>query len=185
MLSPYTQGYTPICQGPHQANLWVAASTETASELAANLDLVSCVHGGGSQSLQGCTHGVHAQVLVGWVRSFQHQVQQASQALHSLGLATNHIAVWRNAGAATVPACIRQRLTWASVFVTQNSTPCRLASFMRFTALLPPPPTPITCGVFKECGADECVAWPVHPANVDRCCCAEIGCACRASPQHA
>jgi hypothetical protein len=39
-----------------------------------------------------------------------------------------------------------QRLrTWASVLTTQNSTPCSLPSFMRLTALDPPPPTPTTC----------------------------------------
>src|SRR5436309_5352820 len=33
---------------------------------------------------------------------------------------------------------------WQSVLATMNSTPCRLVEIIRFTALLPPPPTPIT-----------------------------------------
>src|SRR4029078_6908954 len=33
---------------------------------------------------------------------------------------------------------------WASVFTVMNSTPCTPASIIRLTALLPPPPTPIT-----------------------------------------
>ena len=33
---------------------------------------------------------------------------------------------------------------WQSVFATMNSTPCRLVEIIRLTALLPPPPTPIT-----------------------------------------
>jgi len=33
---------------------------------------------------------------------------------------------------------------WASVFTATNSMPCRPSSIIRFTALQPPPPTPIT-----------------------------------------
>src|SRR4051794_7395839 len=33
---------------------------------------------------------------------------------------------------------------WASVLATTNSTPCRLAAIMLSTALVPPPPTPMT-----------------------------------------
>src|SRR5687768_5908569 len=33
---------------------------------------------------------------------------------------------------------------WASVLIAMNSTPSRSSSIMRLTALLPPPPTPIT-----------------------------------------
>ena len=33
---------------------------------------------------------------------------------------------------------------WASVFTATNSTPRMPSSIMRFTALVPPPPTPTT-----------------------------------------
>src|SRR4051794_39750503 len=33
---------------------------------------------------------------------------------------------------------------WASVLATTNSTPCRFAAIMLSTALVPPPPTPMT-----------------------------------------
>jgi hypothetical protein len=36
------------------------------------------------------------------------------------------------------------RRACASVLTIQNSTPVKPASTMRFTALLPPPPTPMT-----------------------------------------
>ena len=40
---------------------------------------------------------------------------------------------------------------WASVFTAMNSTPFTSARIMRFTALLPPPPTPMTliCAKFS------------------------------------
>ena len=44
------------------------------------------------------------------------------------------------------------RRTCASVLTIQNSTPVKPASTMRFTALLPPPPTPMTwaCGEQRQ-----------------------------------
>jgi hypothetical protein len=37
-----------------------------------------------------------------------------------------------------------ERSAWQSVFAARNSTPSTFEAIMRFTALPPPPPTPIT-----------------------------------------
>src|SRR6185503_9738918 len=46
------------------------------------------------------------------------------------------------------------RSAWASVFTAMNSTPIISARIIRFTALLPPPPTPITL-MSAKCSASD------------------------------
>src|SRR5512133_3213466 len=70
----------------------------------------------------------------------------------------------------------------ASVLATTNSTPCRFAAIMLSTALVPPPPTPITvmrglksvccvCGMvrFRVIATSPPVELPIEPSRCCRC----------------
>ncbi len=114
---------------PHQANLRVAASAETARQLLSDLDLVRAVDGRADQSLR--THG---SVACG--------AELDAQLRCSCGVAHEQRVCIR-------APCPQRRapiqLTCESVFTIQNSTPSSSLMIIRLTALEPPPPTPMTC----------------------------------------